>query len=905
MLRENLDKLRAPLPLETAKEWNDSAMDGGTSRFYMAITQSALDAIASGDDAVPATCEFTLQRLHDIWKRYPYEDEETRRHIVRVTGELVDKLEDTLDSAPVAETNAPTKPRPAITVSRAQSQKRAATPPSGDLTAPPNDLTAPQDDLTAPPNDFVASPNDLVVSPTYLTAPPNDFVAPSNDFVAPPNGFVAPPTGGVTRSARVGAKAEKPEPEPVSIDEGVLYLKGIGTGRAKTLAKLGIRTIDDLLHHFPARYEDRRIVKSIAELMPGDKDSFLATVEYEAQTRDMGHRKITRIRAGDGTGFIDLQWWNQAWRAKQFPVGTQVFAFGKIGEFNGVLQVDSPEFEIVSADDGSQVGRIVPVYPLSDGLFQSNMRKAVSDALDKYGPTLEEMIPPDIREKFDLMEMEPALRAIHFPEDDETKERARYRLVFEELFLLQVALAQKKRSAHFEEMGNRVIVENDEIKKFIAALPFKLTGAQKRVMNEIRLDLRSPRPTNRLLHGDVGSGKTIVAAFALWSAFKAGYQGALLAPTEILSEQHFYVLDKLLKPLGVEVGLLEGSLKAKNKRAILADLAEGRTHVVVGTHALIQEGVEFHKLGVCVVDEQHRFGVMQRAALAEKGAGGVRPDVVVMTATPIPRTLALTVYGDLDVSVLDELPPGRQPIKTMKIKPAARERAYNYVRAEVGKGHQAYVVCPLVEESEKLANLKAATAVAESLREIELKGLRVGLVHGQMDIYERDEQMELFRQGMHDVLVSTTVIEVGVDVPNATIMLIEDADRFGLSQLHQLRGRVGRGPGASKCILLADPKGDDGKARLNVMVKTQNGFEIAEHDLQLRGPGEFYGTRQSGMPDFRLANLIEDIDVISLAREAAQDVVQADPTLEWPEHQALERGLQRFWGDKLNLVRVS
>ncbi len=859
MLRENLDKLRAPLPLETAKEWNNSAMDGGTSRFYMTITQRALDAIASGDDAVPVTCEFTLQRLHDIWKRYPYEDEDTRRHIVRVTGELVDKLEDTLDSAPIAERNAATPPRPAITVSRAQAQQR-------------REAQAPAVAASAAPIESLPRTADEI------------------EEVAP-----------IAKTER----AEKPEPEPISIDEGVLYLKGIGTGRAKTLAKLGIRTIDDLLHHFPARYEDRRIVKSIAELLPGDKDSFLATVQYEAQTRDMGHRKITRVRVGDGTGFVDLQWWNQAWRAKQFPVGTQVFAFGKISEFNGVLQVDSPEFEIVSEGDGSQIGRIVPVYPLSDGLFQSNMRRAIADALDRYGPTLEEMIPPDIREKFDLMEMEPALRAIHFPDDEDTKERARYRLVFEELFLLQVALAQKKRSAHFEEAGNRVIVENDEIKKFIAALPFKLTGAQKRVMNEIRLDLRSPRPTNRLLHGDVGSGKTIVAAYALWSAFKAGYQGALLAPTEILSEQHFYVLDRLLKPLGVEVGLLEGSLKAKNKRAILADLAEGRTHVVVGTHALIQEGVEFHKLGVCVVDEQHRFGVMQRAALAEKGAGGVRPDVVVMTATPIPRTLALTVYGDLDVSVLDELPPGRQPIKTMKIKPSARERAYNYVRAEVGKGHQAYVVCPLVEESEKLANLKAATAVAESLRENELNGLRVGLVHGQMDIYERDEQMELFRQGMHDVLVSTTVIEVGVDVPNATVMLIEDADRFGLSQLHQLRGRVGRGPGASKCILLADPKGDDGKARLNVMVKTQNGFEIAEHDLQLRGPGEFYGTRQSGMPDFRLANLIEDIDVIALAREAAQDVVQADPTLEWPEHQALERGLQRFWGDKLNLVRVS
>ncbi len=515
------------------------------------------------------------------------------------------------------------------------------------------------------------------------------------------------------------------------------------------------------------------------------------------------------------------------------------------------------------------------------------------------------MIPEPIREQYGLMDLLPALRSIHFPDDEELKNAARRRLLFEELFLLQVALAQKRHAAHTESAGIRHIVKDEDIKAFLAALPFKLTKAQKRVMNEIRLDLRAPRPMNRLLHGDVGSGKTIVAAFALWSAWKAGYQGALLAPTEILSEQHFTVMTRLLKPLGVNVGLLEGSLKAKNKRQILADLAEGRTDVVVGTHALIQEGVEFSKLGVCVVDEQHRFGVMQRAALAQKGAGEVRPDVLVMTATPIPRTMSLTVYGDLDVSVLDELPPGRFPIKTVKLKPEARERAYTIIRQEVKGGRQAYVVCPLVEESEKLANLQAATVLAERLREQELAGLRVGLVHGQMDVWERDEQMELFRAGMHDVLVSTTVIEVGVDVPNASVMLIEDADRFGLSQLHQLRGRIGRGAFKSTCILLANPKTDDGKARIQVMTKTQNGFEIAEHDLNLRGPGEMYGTRQSGMPDFRLANLVTDGDAIGEARAAASEIVQADPHLEWPEHVALNRGLERFWGDKLDLVRVS
>ncbi|MDF2441537.1 MAG: ATP-dependent helicase RecG, partial [Abditibacteriota bacterium] len=498
-----------------------------------------------------------------------------------------------------------------------------------------------------------------------------------------------------------------------------------------------------------------------------------------------------------------------------------------------------------------------------------------------------------------------SMRQIHFPDSWENKEEARARLVFEELFLLQVALAQKKAQAKVTEIGIRHIVEDEPIKKWVATLPFKLTGAQKRVMNEIRKDLRSGRPMNRLLHGDVGSGKTVVAAYALWTAHATGHQGALLAPTEILAEQHFSTLTRLFKPLGIEVALLEGSLKAAQKRRIQADLTEGRVSIVVGTHALIQEGIEFNKLGVCVVDEQHRFGVMQRAALQRKGPEGLRPDVLVMTATPIPRTLALTVYGDLDVSVLDELPPGRQPIKTITLKPNKRDRAYGFIRDEVKKGRQSYVVCPLVEESEKLAHLKAATALAERLREQELNELRVGLVHGQMSVIERDEEMELFRAGMHDVLVSTTVIEVGVDVPNATVMLIEDAERFGLSQLHQLRGRVGRGAHKSTCVLLSDPRTDEGRARLQVMTKTQNGFEIAEHDLALRGPGEFYGTRQSGLPDFRLANLITDIEVIQQARETAFDLVAVDANLELEENQALRRALLRFWGEKLNLVQVS
>ncbi len=715
-----------------------------------------------------------------------------------------------------------------------------------------------------------------------------------------------------------GNEFPAPSPQPPApkknfrpdLSTELTYLKGIGPNRAKLLEKLGLRSVYDLLYYFPMRYEDRRVVKELASVEVGAKEAVMVTVLYPPQTKVMGGRmsgrKITRVRVGDDSGRADLQWWNQPYREKQFQPGMQLFVYGKIGEFNGLLQIDAPEFEILGENDTLQVGRIVPIYPMTEGLNQGPIRRAIHHALEMCGENLEEMLPDSILAHYNFPGLETALRQIHFPDSWEQQKAARERLVFEELFLLQVALAQKKINAHTEEIGLRHIVEDEKIKQFLKFLPFKLTGAQKRVMNEVRKDLKSPRPMNRLLHGDVGSGKTMVAAYALWTAHQTGHQGALLAPTEILAEQHFSVLTRLFKPMGIEVALLEGSIKAKNKRRIQADLSEGRVSIVVGTHALIQEGIEFNKLGICVIDEQHRFGVMQRAALQQKGIAGLRPDVLVMTATPIPRTMALTIYGDLDVSVLDELPPGRQPIKTVLIKPNSRERAYKMVRDEVKGGRQAYVVCPLVEqsESETIAHLKAATALAERLRAEELHDLRVGLVHGQMNVIERDEQMELFRAGMHDVLVSTTVIEVGVDVANATIMLIEDAERFGLSQLHQLRGRVGRGVHKSFCVLMGDPRTDEGKARLGVMVKTQNGFEIAEHDLQLRGPGEFYGTRQSGMPDFRLANIISDVEIIQQAREAAFQLVQSDPHLE-DEKDALKRALRRFWGDKLSLIQVS
>lgn len=690
------------------------------------------------------------------------------------------------------------------------------------------------------------------------------------------------------------------------LDDALTYLKGVGPVRAEMLARMGLRTVADVLYHFPVRYEDRSQLVSLSQMREGEKASAIVKVLFPPQTREVGrsHRVLTKTRVSDGSASATLQWWNQPYREKQIQEGQRYYIFGRATSFQGNLCIESPEFELVGEGEDFQAGGLVPVYPTTEGLMQNALRRIVSNALE-YASELEEMLPETLRQTHQLCPLDWALRQIHYPDSQQSQEMARKRLVFEELFLLQIALVARQYRQHKEEVGARHMIPVPQIRAMVKSLPFKLTAAQRRVMNEIRRDLAAPHPMNRLLHGDVGSGKTVVAAYALWTAHVAGNQGALLAPTEILAEQHYATLRHLFRPLGIEVGLLESSLKPAEKRRIQADLNEGRLSIVVGTHAIIQSAIDIPRLSVGVVDEQHRFGVMQRAALREKGLPGMQPDVLVMTATPIPRTLALTVYGDLDVSVLDELPPGRHPVKTMHVKSLQRARAYEKIRAEAAQGYQAYVVCPLVEESESLAHLTAASALAEQLRDNELAGLRIGLVHGQMSAEERESEMELFRSGMRDVLVSTTVIEVGVDVPRATVMLIEDADRFGLSQLHQLRGRVGRGDRKSTCILVADPRTDEARTRIKVMTKVQNGFEIAEHDLNLRGPGEFYGTRQSGMPDFRIANIIRDVEIISEARQSARLLVEKDPALEAPEYGPLRRGIKRFWGDKLDMVQVS
>jgi ATP-dependent DNA helicase RecG len=518
------------------------------------------------------------------------------------------------------------------------------------------------------------------------------------------------------------------------------------------------------------------------------------------------------------------------------------------------------------------------------------------NALDKYGDLLDELLPPALVAKRRLPPLEACVRQVHFPDDEQRLELARHRLVFDELFRLQCALALRKKSTADALPGIPFVLRDEDLQEFTRALPFSLTGAQLRCVDEIRTDMAAPRPMHRLLQGDVGSGKTVVAAAAIHTAVRNGYQVAMMVPTEILAEQHFNVMRRLLEPLGIRMHRLVGSVRVKGKRLIKEELKTGFAHVVVGTHALLEEDVEFDKLGLVIVDEQHRFGVMQRLTLMDKGMIEHAPDMLVMTATPIPRTLALTVYGDLDVSIIDEMPPGRKPIKTHWKRKTSRDGVYGGLRKLVTEGRQVYFVCPLVEQSDKL-QAKAATEVHEHLQHEVFPDLRVGLIHGQMPSHEKDDAMDRFREGAYDILVATVVIEVGVDVPNASCMVIEDAERFGLAQLHQLRGRVGRGEHQSYCVLLADPKTEDGVQRLDVMVRTTDGFEIAEEDLRLRGPGEFHGTKQSGLLKLRIANIVGDAEILKEAREEAFRLVEDDPNLSRPEHRLLGDYLRRHFSD--------
>ncbi len=682
----------------------------------------------------------------------------------------------------------------------------------------------------------------------------------------------------------------------------VTYLKGIGPKNAERLAKLGLLTALDVLHYYPRDYLNYAKQVTIRELVPGETVTLVGRVSRTSCFSSPKNPNLTiqELVLKDGTGQVRLTkfWPGQRFRApawqqsqkRQYPTGALVAASGLVKKTQYGITLESPDLEVLDGPDGEgegiTVGRIVPVYPLTEGVGAALVRRAVASALPA-AVELVDPLPAWVRSQFGLVALPVAIAHIHFPPDDENLQQARKRLVFDEFFYLQLGLLRRRQERRQQATSVILSPTGTLIDQFYQNLPFALTGAQQRVINEILHDLQQPTPMNRLVQGDVGSGKTVVAVVAVLAAIQAGYQAALMAPTEVLAEQHYRKLVTWFNALGLPVELLTGSTRAAKRRQIYADLETGQLPLLVGTHALIEDSVKFQRLGLVAIDEQHRFGVQQRARLQRKGDN---PHVLTLTATPIPRTLALTLHGDLDVSQIDELPPGRQAIQTTLLRGRDRTHAYDLIRREIAQGRQAYVVLPLVEESEKL-DLKSAIEEHQRLQDVIFPEFKVGLLHGRMTSAEKDEAITQFRDGQTHVLVSTTVVEVGVDVPNATVMLIEHAERFGLSQLHQLRGRVGRGAAQSFCLLMSSTRNDLALQRLKVLEESQDGFFIAEMDMRFRGPGEVLGTRQSGLPDFALASLVADQDALAIARQAAETLMAEDAQL--TQYPALRQELQR------------
>ena len=685
----------------------------------------------------------------------------------------------------------------------------------------------------------------------------------------------------------------------MDLNEDVKYVKGVGPNRVQLLNKIGIFTLKDLITYYPREYEDRSKIKNICECQNGE-DTVIEAVAVSrlANTRIGKGKTIQKLQVRDETGLATITWFNQPFLNTKFYVGKKYRFYGRINEQFGRVEMVSPVFDDIR--ETNNTGKIIPIYPLTFKLTQNILRKIIENGLEivKENGGLKETIPSYILNKYDLVEINKATNSIHFPQNNEDFKNARKRLVFEELLSTQLALLQLKNNNINDKKGIQ-FNKNVKMSDVINTLPFKLTKAQLKVLEEIDDNMESNKTMNRLLQGDVGSGKTVVAMIAAYKAVKSGYQVAILAPTAILATQHLTNFKNTLDKFGIRTELLISGITKKNKEQILQKLADGEIDIIIGTHALLEENVIFKNLGFVVTDEQHRFGVKQRMTIVEKGQN---PDELVMSATPIPRSLALILYGDLDISIIDELPPNRKTVETYAVTGKMDERINNFIRAQVKEGRQAYIVCPLVEESEEVdADLKAVKTLYETCKNETFPEFRVEYIHGKMKPKEKDDIMFRFKNHEIDILISTTVIEVGVDVPNASVMVIEDSQRFGLAQLHQLRGRVGRGEYKSYCILKYKGKGQNTKERMKVMCETNDGFVISQKDLELRGSGDFFGTMQHGIPEFKIANLFTDIDVLKLVQGVAISVVDKDPKLEKEENKLLKELVKDKFTDRIEI----
>lgn len=680
----------------------------------------------------------------------------------------------------------------------------------------------------------------------------------------------------------------------INLQKDVKYIKGVGPSRVLLLNKLGIFTLNDLITYYPRTYEDRNKPKYICECEDGEEVLIEAVACNKMTNIRLKGKTMQKLIVRDETASATLTWFNQPYLRDKFSIGNKYKFFGKVSKRAGKITFNSPVYD--NEEKNQNTGRIIPIYPLTYGLSQSAIRKIMEAGLKEAYGNLDETLPEYITKEYNLENINEATKHIHFPEEFKDFNIARNRLVFEELLSVQLALLQLKNNYMYEEKGIQ-FKSQVKISDVINTLPFKLTNAQRRVLEEIEQDMESDKTMNRLLQGDVGSGKTVIAMCSAYKAVKSGYQAAIMAPTAILATQHLENFKNILENLGIRCELLISGITKKKKEDILQRLENGEIDILIGTHAIIEENVVFKNLGLVVTDEQHRFGVKQRTKIAEKGKN---PDVLVMTATPIPRTLALILYGDLDISIIDELPPNRKKIETIAVGKQMTDRINNFIKQQVKEGRQAYIVCPLVEENEEM-DLKSVEKLYQTYSTEVFSEYKVEYIHGKMKPKEKDEIMEKFKNKEIDILISTTVIEVGVDVPNANIMVIENAERFGLAQLHQLRGRVGRGEYQSYCILKCEGKSENTRKRMKVMVETNDGFIISEKDLELRGSGDFFGTMQHGLPEFKIANLFEDIEILKIVQSVAMKILEADPKLEQEKNQPLKNLIRDKFAKRIEI----